>query len=263
VEITVTKATGKATESTRGVKVVNAERIVQAAVGICDRDGIESLTTRGLAAELKIGTMTLYGYFLSKEEILDGVADYVLGNFCLPVVTDATPAEVVRQIAEAWFEMMRQHPSVVHLLLSRVTTSRRSLKAAMEDVIGALRGAGFTDEGAVRAYALIVTYTLGFAGYQSPRPWGDDRRDDVDELRRQRSHFNASLPLPEFANLVELNELAADMASTEQFRFGLDCLIDGLVARAVPSRRGRGRSSLARRAGTSAGDRSDGRQDRL
>jgi AcrR family transcriptional regulator len=235
-EIALPKATGKTTDSTRGVKVVNAERIVQAAVRICDRDGINSLTTRGLAAELKIGTMTLYGYFRSKEEILDGVADYILGKFSLPAVAGAGPAEVVRQIAEAWFEMMRQHPSVVYLLTSRVTTSRQSLKAAMEDVIGALRAVGFTDEGAVRAYALIVTYTLGFTGYQAPRPWGDDRRDDVDELRRQRSHFNASLPRQEFANLVELNELAADMASTEQFRFGLECMIDGLLARGLSDR---------------------------
>jgi hypothetical protein len=127
--------------------------------------------------------------------------------------------------------MMREHPSVVHLLLSRATTSRQSLKAAMEDVISALRAVGFSGDGAVRAYALIVTYTLGFAGYQAPRPWGDDRRDDVDELRRQRNHFNASLPRQEFENLVELNELATDMASTEQFRFGLECMIDGLLAR--------------------------------
>jgi AcrR family transcriptional regulator len=236
METIVPKATSKTADSTRGVKVVNAERIVQAAVRICDRDGIDSLTTRRLAADLKIGTMTLYGYFRSKDEILDGVADYILGKFSLPDVADASPAEVVRQIAEAWFDMMRQHPSVVHLLLSRVTSTQQSLKAAMEDVIGALRAVGFSGEGAVRAYALIVTYTLGFAGYQAPRPWGDDRRDDVDELRRQRSHFNASLPRWEFSNLVELNELATDMASTEQFRFGLECMIDGLLLRCFPDR---------------------------
>jgi AcrR family transcriptional regulator len=229
----VAKKASTATGSTRGVKVVTAERIIQAAVQICDSEGIDSLTTRRLAADLKIGTMTLYSYFRSKEEILDAIADYVLGKFSTPNVAGAPADEVVRAVAHAWIAMMREHPTVVHLLASRVTTSQRSLKAAMEDVIGALREAGLNDEVAVRAYAIIVTYTLGFATYQMPRPWGDSRRPDVAELRRQRNHFNASLPLPDFANLVELNELATSMPSDEQFEYGLDCLIDGLLARST------------------------------
>jgi AcrR family transcriptional regulator len=225
------------TRATRGANVVTTEQIVAAAVRICDSQGIDYLTVRGLAAELGIGTMTLYSYFRSKDEILDAVADNALGNLVLPAIEGDSPDQVVRKLAEAFLAMMREHPSVVYLLSSRVTTTHRSLRAAMDDVIGALRRAGFTDEGAVRAYALIVTYTLGFATYQKPRPWGDDARPDVKELRRQRSHFHASLPLPQFPNLVELSELASTMASDQQFQFGLDCLIDGLIARGLSDHR--------------------------
>jgi AcrR family transcriptional regulator len=239
------------TRSTRGAKGIDADQIVTAAVRICDSKGIDFLTVRGLAADLGIGTMTLYSYFRSKDEILDAVADNALGNFVVPAIDGKSPAQVVRMLAEAFLAMMREHPSVVYLLSSRVTTTQRSLRAAMEDVIDSLRRAGFTDEGAVRAYALIVTYTLGFANYQKPRPWGDDSRPDVEELRRQRSHFHASLPLPAFANLVELSELASTMASVDQFQYGLDCLIDGLIARglseqgetAAPDRNGRRRKA--------------------
>lgn len=35
---------------------------------------------RRLADDLDVGTMTLYGYFRTKEEILDGVADFTLGR---------------------------------------------------------------------------------------------------------------------------------------------------------------------------------------
>jgi len=241
--------------STRGVKVVSADQIVAAAVRICDSEGIDFLTVRGLAAELGIGTMTLYSYFRSKDEILDAVADYALGNFVVPSIDGDSPAQVVRKLAEAFLAMMREHPSVVYLLSSRVTTTQQSLRAAMESVIDSLRRAGFSDEGAVRAYALIVTYTLGFACYQKPRPWGDDARPDVAELRRQRSHFHASLPLPDFANLVELSELASTMASDDQFHYGLDCLIDGLIARGLSEQGGtaaQGRNGRRRKATSAA-----------
>lgn len=215
---------------TKAANVVSTDQIVASAVRICDSDGIESMTIRRLAAELDIGPMTVYGYFRSKEEILDGIADHVLGSLEVPDGDDRGPAAAARRVAEAIFAMMRRHPSVVHLLASRTTMSEQSLRAAMDAVLGMLREAGFSDVGSVRAYALIMTYCLGFASYQMPRPWGRADREDVDELRRQRKHFYSSLSLPDFRNLVELSELATMMPSDEQFAFGLDCLIDGLVA---------------------------------
>jgi AcrR family transcriptional regulator len=142
---------------------MTGEQIVLAAVRICDEGGIESLTTRRLASDLGIGTMTLYGYFRSKEEILDAVADYVLGRFEVPSIDDPTPSAVAHDVAHAFLRMMREHPSVVYLLSSRATISHQSLKAAMEDVVSVLRDAGFRDETAAQAYALLITYCLGFA----------------------------------------------------------------------------------------------------
>jgi AcrR family transcriptional regulator len=209
--------------------VVSAEQIVTAAVRICDEKGIESLTIRRLAEELDIGAMTLYNYFRGKDEILDGIADHVLGNLQIPHTADPTPSGVARTVADAIFAMMRKHPSVVHLLSSRTTMSERSLEVAMDRVIGMLREAGFSDEGAVRAYALIMTYCLGFASYQMPREWGPDHVEGVEELRRRRRYFYASLPLPECSNLVELSAMVTTMPSDDQFNFGLDCLIAGLT----------------------------------
>lgn len=219
--------TKKATTRSAGI---TAESIVLGAVRICDEGGIDSLTIRRLAGELNIGTMTLYGYFRSKEEILDGVADYVLGRFALPEVAGKSPAEAARAVGHAFLAMMREHPSVVYLLSSRATMSRQSLRAAMEEVLALLQGVGFAGAAASRAYALLITYCLGFASYQLPRPWGRDDSPNVAELRRQRVHFYSSLPLPAFATMVELSEAVTGMPSDEQFEFGLQCLIDGLLA---------------------------------
>ena len=215
---------------TKGAAGVTADDIVLAAVRICDEGGIESLTIRRLAADLNIGTMTLYGYFRGKDEILDGVADYVLGGFHVPPAREQTPVAVATAVGHAFLAMMREHPSVVYLLSSRATMSQQSLKAAMEDVLARLREAGFDGPVAVKIYAMLITYCLGFASYQHPRPWGRADSPNVSEQRRQRVHFYSSLPLPAFANMVELSESITMMPSDEQFDFGLKCLIDGLVA---------------------------------
>jgi AcrR family transcriptional regulator len=221
------KSTG--TKSRNGSRALTTEAIVEVAVRICDSERIDSLTIRRLASELGVGTMTLYSYFRSKEEILDGVADYVLGSFEVPPVDRHSAEQTVRSLAYALLGMMRRHPSVVYLMASRTTTSAKSMKGAMDDVIGALRAAGFPDEDAVRVYAALVIYALGFASYQLPRQWGLPG-DDAAELRRQRTHFYAALPRDEFPNLVDLSEMVTTMASDEQFEFGLDALVAGFRA---------------------------------
>ena len=211
----------------QGGRALTADAIVEVAVRICDSERIDSLTIRRLAADLGVGPLTLYSYFRSKEEILDGVADHVLGSFEVPPVDGHSAEETVRSLAHALLGMMRRHPSVVYLMASRTTTSGRSMKGAMDDVIGCLRAVGFKDEAAVRVYAALMIYALGFASYQLPRQWGLPG-EQAAELRRQQTHFYASLPRDEFPNLVDLSPVVTTMASDEQFDFGLDALVAGL-----------------------------------
>lgn len=217
----------------RNGRVVSRDQIIEAATRIADEESIEALTIRRLAADVGTGAMTLYSYFRNKEEILDAIADHVLGGFTLPPAEENEPRAVVRSLAFAFLRMMREHPSIVRLFTTRVTTSRESLRGAMEAVVGRLREAGFDGPSAVRAYGLIMHYTLGFASYQAPRPWGKSEHPDIDELRRQRTHFYAALPLAEFPHLVSLAGDVTTLPSDEQFEFGLECLIEGFLRQAV------------------------------
>ncbi|WP_411087310.1 TetR/AcrR family transcriptional regulator [Streptomyces sp. 061-3] len=213
-------------------KTLTSEQIIEVATRICDEEDIEVLTIRRLASDLGVGAMTLYSYFRSKEEILDAIADHVMGNFRLPAAEQTSPAEVVRDLALAFLEMMREHPSMVRLFSTRVNTTPESMRGAFESVIARLREVGFTDGDAVRVYGLIVQYSLGFASYQAPRPWGRRDLPDAEELRRQRKHFYAALPRDGFPNMVELATELTALPSDEQFLFGLECLIDGVLRRA-------------------------------
>jgi AcrR family transcriptional regulator len=53
------------------------ERIAVAGIGIADAEGLDALTMRKVAARLGAGTMSLYHYVSTKDDLLDLMADHV------------------------------------------------------------------------------------------------------------------------------------------------------------------------------------------
>ena len=210
---------------------LSREAIVETALAVADEHGIDKVTVRRIATTLDVGTMSLYSYFRSKEDLLDAVADCVLGRFELPpTATAETPEEAIRAIAAAWRTTMRDHPSIVQMLLTRVTNSREAMRRALDAPIGRLVASGIPAELAIRCYGFLVVGAVGFFSYQQPRPWGHQDNDDQKELIRQRQHFYASLPMSEFPNLVAYSHLAVELPADVQYEFGIDCLVRSVNA---------------------------------
>jgi AcrR family transcriptional regulator len=249
--------------SANGEPSLTRERIVEAALRLAETEAdLDRVTVRRLAADLGVGAMTLYSYFRSKDDILDAMADQLLGRMALPAGPDAGPAEALRTVGHAFLEIMRDNPTVLRLLTTRVTDSRTALRGAMEAVLQRLVDAGIPGPVAVRCYGFLIAYAIGFASYQRPRQWGRRLSNGSEaELRRQRRHFYAGLPLADFPQIVNHADEVAKMASDGQFEAGLSAFIDATVqalsnAGSAPdaSNDGRVRGSAARR--TAAGRRS-------
>ncbi len=62
----------------------NRDDIAAAAIRIADAEGFEAVSMRRLAAELDAGTMTLYHYVRTKDELLTLVFDVLMGEVALP-----------------------------------------------------------------------------------------------------------------------------------------------------------------------------------
>jgi AcrR family transcriptional regulator len=60
------------------------DAIARAAVRIADTEGLDALSMRRLAADLGAGTMTLYHYVRTKDELLALVVDAVMGEVAVP-----------------------------------------------------------------------------------------------------------------------------------------------------------------------------------
>ena len=63
--------------ATQTRETLTRDRIIDAAVAYADANGIESLSMRKLGAALNVEAMSLYNHVDNKNDIYDGMIDYV------------------------------------------------------------------------------------------------------------------------------------------------------------------------------------------
>ena len=72
------------TERSGRAPPLSPERVLRAAVALADDAGIDALSMRRLAQDLGVVPMALYKHVASKDELLDGMVDVVIGEIDLP-----------------------------------------------------------------------------------------------------------------------------------------------------------------------------------
>ena len=91
--------------------------LAQTAIRIVDADGLDALSMRRLASELGAGTMTLYHYVRTKDELLTLVTDEVMAEVLLPEGYELPSdwQEAILVVASRSRDAMRRHPWVFDL----------------------------------------------------------------------------------------------------------------------------------------------------
>lgn len=220
---------GGVTESHRQRAPLNRERVLRGAVAVADAGGIGSLTIRSLAEELGVRPMSVYHYVANKDEILDGIVDIVFSEIDLPSPDGDWRTEIRRRASSAR-RALKSHPWAIGLLESRTSPGPATLHHH-DAVIGTLRAAGFSIEMTAHAYALLDSYTYGFALQEAALPLkGSETVADVaDQVMAQFSP-------EEYPHLVEMATeyvLLPGYDFGNEFEFGLDVILEGL-AKALP-----------------------------
>ena len=208
---------------------MNKERVLQAAVTVAVRDGIEALTMRKVADELGAGAMSLYYYVPNKEQLLDEMIDIVFSEIDAPT-TDVDWKTAMRNRAISTRDALRRHPWAVGLMEGRTTHGPANL-SLHNAVLGCLRAAGFSLEMTVHAYSVLDAYIYGFA-LQETDMSPETADDFAAEAQRQMQEYEAVLA--NYPHLVEVvggyvAESGYDYAT--EFVFGLDLILDALEQR--------------------------------
>jgi TetR/AcrR family tetracycline transcriptional repressor len=206
-----------------GRPAVPLDRIVATALQIVDDEGAEALSMRVLAQRLDSGTATLYRHFPNRAALIAHVIDRVFGEVDLnaEVLSVAPWRQACQTVAQAMFDALRRHKNVAPLLVEQVPIGPNAM-ALRERGIALLLDNGFPPHLAVRSYATLSHYVLGFAIQLS----GDSAAGQDDDGRL--SALFRSLDPSKFPATVAVAD-SMPVPLEDEFVFGLELILEGLA----------------------------------
>ncbi|MEV7182087.1 TetR/AcrR family transcriptional regulator C-terminal domain-containing protein [Kitasatospora sp. NPDC093679] len=191
------------------------EKVLNAALDLADRDGVEKLSMRRLGAELGVEAMTLYHYVPNKAALLDGLVERVVTAVRpeLDGPADAWP-ERLRDFAAAFRAELLRHPGVIVLVATRPARSAEALRI-VEDTAAFLGRAGIAPVDALRIVNSVATLVIGQClAEAATTPGHPDEPTDADLTA-----------LPVLAAAV-----AGGLGTPEDHRARFDLALDALLA---------------------------------
>ncbi|BCJ45722.1 TetR family transcriptional regulator [Actinoplanes ianthinogenes] len=204
---------------------LNRERVLNAAVDLADRTGLDALSMRNLAQELGVVPMALYKHVANKDELLDGMVDTVVAGIPAVSPTGDWKAAVRDRILGARQALLR-HPWAWQVINSR-TDPTPAMLAYLDSVIGLFLAGGFSPDQVHHITHALGTRMLGY----TPELFNDST-----PLPPEAQLEMARAMAPRFPNLALMAMAAAHDESSVvgagcddqfEFEFALGLLLDG------------------------------------
>ena len=204
------------------------DRVIHAALEVMDAEGLEAVSMRRIAREVGVEAMSLYHHVTDKDDLLDGVCAAVMRDFRYP--EDRTDwLATARFGAHEWRRVLKAHPNVIAVFAERrKPIADIDALGPMEFALETISRAGIDGRDAVYAFHVMGGYIMGFvmmevgqmfsAGTMSP-----DLPDPA--------AVAAALPADRVPHIIAALPHMAACDPDEQFDFGLDMLLAGLLAR--------------------------------
>ncbi len=134
--------------------------ILETALDIATESGIDAVSMRAVAGRVGLTAMALYPYVQSKDALLDGIVDRIVGRVQLPAA-NAPWEQRLTDLAHAFRAIALQHPSVVSLLFTRPAVTPDAMRL-VETIYQALLDADVPEAEVSRLERLFSTVGLGF-----------------------------------------------------------------------------------------------------
>jgi AcrR family transcriptional regulator len=195
-------------------------RVVDGALALIDADGLDAVTMPGLAKHLGVGTMSLYRHVDDKNDLINAVAERVLGDVRFPDGQDDDWEGRVVGYLRALREAALAHPALARILAERGLTVGAVFEQ-LEQAHSILRRAGFSGTDAVRTFYTLFVYVFGFVLWELPRVHQQPATSYIDSWNAAIDQLDKS----SYPTMHALREQLTTAASTEQFEYGLDRLI--------------------------------------
>lgn len=212
---------------------LSRDAIVEAALRVLDRDGLDGVSMRRVAEELETSAGSLYWHIGGKEELLGLVFDRVVGEMELPTPDPSRWEEQLKEVARESRRVMLRHRDIARFSLGRIPFGPNLLRVS-EWMLGLMRAGGVPDRVAAYAGDLFGLYvgahafeeTLGLVS-----PTGEELPPE--QVLGMMREYLSSLPSSSFPNTVELVDELMSGGPDERFELGLDVIVRGIASHAI------------------------------
>lgn len=209
----VSMATSHAESKGASVVPMSRRRIAKAALGLANREGVESLTMKRLAAELGRQPPSLYNHIRNKQDLIEAMRSLIDEQ----IDTSAFAHMEWRAAMEVWarnyLRVFSEHSELVIVMATTAISDPVTL-SSYEKVVTNLVASGWRRGQAVAVMRTVEAFVLGSA---------------LDLVASDTLLSRATVP-PEYVELYANLDPASSTLWNAQaaFELGLSSLLDGL-----------------------------------
>lgn len=208
----------------RSRQPLTRDRVLQAALDLVDREGLEAVSMRRLGEALGVEAMSVYNHVPSKADVLDGVFEQVLAELP-PLKRGSSWKATLRARALALADVLVKHPNALPLFATRPAVTEGAMRH-VEEALSVLHEAGFGAAQSLTLFQLVFTFVVG----HTLNTYGPVRAEEM------TVPAYAMLDAARFPRVRAMAAVLAARNPRKELELGVDLLLDG-VSRAGPRRR--------------------------
>lgn len=227
---------GRPGRRARGLELAD---IVAAAVAVADAEGTDAVSMRRIAREVDAGTMSLYWYVDSKEELLHLMLEKVQAEAEAPRPSGDWRADL-RAYASNTRAVLLRHPWAIDFIGVGPPSGPNDARNA-ERLLAALDGLGLDIGTTLRVLITVGTYVVGAVLREIQEIRWQRTADDAaagmtpaqvgEFLAEYNRRIHDSGRYPHIAMIIDAGiDPDAPETRDERFEFGLDRVLDGIAA---------------------------------
>lgn len=218
--------------STRGPKAaLTPDDVVQAAIGLADKDGIGAVTMNAVATKLGLTTMAIYRYFPNKETLIDAIVDAGMGRPPEPPAPRGEWRDEVARWAHAKRAMLVARPWLAELPFVAAPHGPNWL-SWLEAVADPLSDTGLSPADVGQMLSVIDGYTRGASdtaiSLARVRARGGSEAEWAAAVGADLGRAIGDERFTKFAAILTTPSDGRSRTMEESFDFGLQRVLDGI-----------------------------------
>ena len=192
---------------------LSREKIAAAALAIADAEGFEAVSMRRLAQELEVGTMSLYYYVKTKDDLIAAMDDALMAEALLPSLPKGW-RRAITEIATRTHSVFLRHPWALVSMLS--APPGLNAMRHMEQCLEALAETSMTAKKKLTLLAMVDDFVFGHA-----------LREAASDATIDLEFASAQIATGAFPQLAEVFGGGRIDAGKDRFKVGLRVLLEG------------------------------------